>query len=317
MSAKSEQLEQELEEERAEDEVCASCGITAVDDVTLKDCNDGCDLVKYCSNKCQVNHREQHDEECKIRKAELHDKELFTQPDISHLGECPICFLPMSIYPKNSTMMSCCCKLICRGCNIANKIREIEAELEHRCAFCREPAPNSEEEVNKRVMKRIKKKDPAAMVQMGKKHAGKEDYRNALEYYTKAAELGDAEAHACLGMLYFKGEGVERDMTNAVYHYEQAAIGGNPAARVLLALYESNNGRFERAAKHYIINANLGCNLSLKEIKDLFVKGIVSKEEYAAALRAHQAAVDATKSAEREKAEAFHEFRKQHLDGAK
>jgi DNA-binding GntR family transcriptional regulator len=36
-----------------------------------------------------------------------------------------------------------------------------------------------------------------------------------------------------------------------------------------------------------------------------FVDGIVSKEDYAAALRGHQAAVDATKSKQRDAAEEF------------
>jgi hypothetical protein len=36
------------------------------------------------------------------------------------------------------------------------------------------------------------------------------------------------------------------------------------------------------------------------------VKGVVSKEEYAAALRGYQDAVNETKSAEREKGEAFY-----------
>ncbi len=45
------------------------------------------------------------------------------------------------------------------------------------------------------------------------------------------------------------------------------------------------------------------CSFELNMIKDLFVKGIVSKEDYDAALRGHQAAVDATKSPEREEAE--------------
>jgi hypothetical protein len=63
-----------------------------------------------------------------------------------------------------------------------------------------------------------------------------------------------------------------------------------------------DNGRLERAAKHFMIAANLGCDMSLKAIKDFFVKGVVSKENYAATLRGHQAAVDATKSVEREEA---------------
>ena len=41
----------------------------------------------------------------------------------------------------------------------------------------------------------------------------------------------------------------------------------------------------------------------------LFVEGIASKEDYAAALRGHQAAVDATKSSQREKGEALFDAR--------
>ena len=108
------------------------------------------------------------------------------------------------------------------------------------------------------------------------------------------------------GGLYYHGRGVEKDKKRALPHLEQAAIGGHPNARVLLANYDMKNGRLERAAIHYTIGANLGGDLSLKAIKHLFVKGIVSKEDYAAALRGYQAAVDATTSAEREKAEAVY-----------
>jgi len=269
-------------------------------------CDGGCDLVKYCSDGCQTNHREQHEEECKKRKAEMHDKQLFTQPDSSHKGECPICCLPLSLDPRKSTLMTCCCKTICKGCNCANQKREMEAGLEPRCAFCREPMPKSEEEADKNKMDRVKKNDPVAMTHMGKKHIAEGDYGKALEYYAKAVELGDAEAHCLLGMLYYEGVGVEKDMKKAVHHLEQAAISGHPDARGLLAIHEKTKGRFKIAAKHLIINANLGCDESLKLIKDLFVQGIVSKDDYAAALRAYQAAVNETKSAEREKAEAVY-----------
>ena len=71
----STELGQKEFKEKAADEVCASCGIAEVDDVKLKLCDGGCDLVKYCTDKCQENHREQHKGECKRRKAELHDKD--------------------------------------------------------------------------------------------------------------------------------------------------------------------------------------------------------------------------------------------------
>jgi tetratricopeptide (TPR) repeat protein len=312
MSANPEELEAgELKGEEASSsgEVCVSCGIAVVDDIKLTDCNAGCDLVKYCGDNCQVNHREQHEKECKKRLTEMHDKQLFTQPDISHHGECPICCLPLPIDPKKSIMMTCCSKLICSGCDHANYKREFEQGLQHRCAFCRNPAPKSEEQALKQIMKRIKKNnDPAAMCRMGTKHYSKGDYGKALQYYAKAAELGDVRARSCLGGLYYSGEGVEKDEEKAVYHWEQAAIDGHPGARVYLAAHEMENGRLERAAKHWIIAANLGCDTSLKAIKVLFVKGVVSKEEYAGALRGQQAFVDATKSAEREKVEASKSF---------
>jgi tetratricopeptide (TPR) repeat protein len=286
---------------------CASCGISQVDDVKLKKCDGGCDLVKYCRNECQENHSEQHEEECKKRRAELRDRDLFTQPDESHLGECPICCLPLPIDPLKSTMAGCCSQLICRGCNYANQVREAEAGLEYRCAYCREPLPNTDEEFEEYRMERIKKNDPAAMCEVGMEHSIEGDYEIALKYLTKAAELGDTAAHYALSIMYYKGQGVDKDKEKEVYHLEEAAIAGHPEARHNLGVYEWKNNRFERARKHLIIAANLGDHDSLKGLKALYADGHASKEDYAAALRAYQAAVDATKSAERGKAEAYFE----------
>ena len=54
--------------------------------------------------------------------------------------------------------------------------------------------------------------------------------------------------------------------------------------------------------QHFIIAANLGLDEALDEVKDGFRCGFVSKEDFEAALRGHQAAVDATKSQQREEA---------------
>jgi TPR repeat protein len=117
--------------------------------------------------------------------------------------------------------------------------------------------------------------------------------------------LGNAEAHYQLSVTYGKGEGVESDEKKELHHLEEAAISGHPEARHNLALIEGRNGRIERAVKHWIIAANLGHDVSIKKLKECYVNREVSKEDFAAALRAHHAAVDATKSPQREKAEAF------------
>ncbi len=66
-----------------------------------------------------------------------------------------------------------------------------------------------------------------------------------------------------------------------------------------------NNGRYERSRKHFIIVANLRCNKSLGALRELYEGGDASKGDYDGALRAYQAAVDATKSSEREEGEEF------------
>ena len=284
------------------DEVCASCGISGGDDVKLKLCT-ACKLVKYCSVDCQKNHRKQHKKACKKRAAELRDNRLFTQPEESHYGECPICCLPLSFDIDKWTLNSCCCKMICFGCAYANMKCEWEQGLEQRCPYCREPLPTTDEEVNQNYMKRVKANDPVAIFNMGNNCYREGDYEEAFQYYTKAATLGGIDAHYDLSIMYQLGQGVEKDEKKELYHLEEASIGGHPSARFNLGANEWNSGRFERAVKHYIIAAKLGHDVALDRVKEGFQVGLVSKEEYAAALRGHQTAVDATKSQQRDEAE--------------
>eukprot|EP00984_Skeletonema_dohrnii_P023044 scaffold12161_cov81-Skeletonema_dohrnii-CCMP3373.AAC.5 len=280
---------------------CASCGI-AVDDIKLTTCDADCKLVRYCSVACQRDHNPQHKEECKKFSDEL----LFAQPESTHIGDCPICFLPFAIYDGSGSirkLMTCCSKAICNGCCYANGLRERNASLD-TCPFCRHPVPTTKAEVVANTMKRVQVNDPVAMRQMGIRLNGKGDYGSAFEYLTKAARVGDASAHFHLSLMYWEGEGVEKDEEKEVYHLEQAAIAGHPQARFNLGSIEWNNGSKERAVKHYIIAANLGYDKSVEFLKKGHSRGLVSKEDFASALRAHQAAVDAMKSPGRDAAAA-------------
>ena len=288
----------------ADDSCCASCGVAEIDDIKLKECSD-CDLVRYCSDACQKEHNSQHEEACKRRAAELRDELLFKQPESTHLGDCPICCLPLSLDRQKSATTSCCCKIICEGCNYANQMREEEKKLQHSCPFCRKPVSSTEKQCDEQILKRIAANDPVAMLRKGIEQHRKGDYVSAFEYYTKAAELGDAEAQCNLAILYQYGTGVEKDEGKQINYLEEASIGGHPIARYRLGLTEGNNGSAERALTHFFIAAKLGENDSIKVLMDAFRNGLVSKDDLASALRAHQAAVDATKSPQREAAEEY------------
>jgi len=283
---------------------CAACSITEVDGIKLKKCNDY-DLVRYCSVTCEQVHRPQHEVMCKKRAAELRDIILFRQPESSDLGDCPICLLPLSLDPSKTNLMTCCSKLICDGCAYAATIHHYEGSLQEKCPFCRHTTHIGIARGNKNIMKRIEANDPVAMSVIGLDRYEEGDYNAAVDYCTKASELGDAAAHYVLSCLYDEGKGVEKDVKKKEYHREEAAISGHPKARHNLGCIEFENCRPERAVKHWIIAAKLGFDLSLNALKECYRKGLVSKEDFAASLRGHQTAVDATKSPQRDQAEAF------------
>jgi tetratricopeptide (TPR) repeat protein len=287
----------------ADDNVCANCGIAAVDDIKLEECTD-CDLVRYCSKQCRGDHRQHHEEECKIRSAELH--ELFTQPEGTHLGECPLCFLPLPLANEKSTFNTCCSEIICNGCFYTNIMcNSHDKGKAGACVFCREPLVNGDEEQRKRMMERAEVNDPAATREIGRELCRDGDYDGAFEYLTKAAEFGDVDAHYLLGNMYLNGEGVDEDDEKLVYHYEKAAIGGHFMARHILGRIEEGNGNTDRAVKHLIIAAKLGYEISMKQLWDDFKDGNITKEDLDTTLRTHQAAIDETKSEQRDAADAF------------
>eukprot|EP00984_Skeletonema_dohrnii_P011057 scaffold4390_cov71-Skeletonema_dohrnii-CCMP3373.AAC.11 len=252
-----------------------SCGTADVDNIKLKE-----DNVLDGSAACQKDHTSQQERDCESRAAEIRDDTLFRQPESSHLGECPICLLPLSLDTK-AIMQSCCSKLICIGCCCASIRYEVVVKAKmikkRSCPFCRQPEPKSAAEIELYKMKRRKANDPAAIQEAGKRCYHDGDYERAFEYFSKAIDIeagdadAEAEAHYCLSFMYRDGKGIGRDTQKRLYHLEEAAIGGHPKARHDLGVHEVYQGRIERAARHFIIAANLGHDASLKALRELRV----------------------------------------------
>ena len=285
---------------------CASCGKDEESSGDLKACT-ACKMVKYCNRDCQIAHRPQHKKACRKRAAELHEELLFRE---NSRQECPICMLPLPLYDNHTgiNFYSCCGKNICIGC-----IDVMVSGAKDLCAFCRTPYSSSDEEEVKRLHKLMEKGNAYAILRLaGLYERGMmgmpQDWAKANELYLKAGEHGCAVAYYNLGNSYTHGRGVVFDMKKAKHYYELAAMNGHVNARNNLGAFEGQTGNYQRAMKHFLIAARAGSKISLDTVKQGYIHGRVTKEEYANTLREYQKSQDEMKSEARDRAAATREI---------
>ena len=230
------------------------------------------------------------------------DEDLFKQPP-PPMGDCPICFLRMPSLYTGYKHNACCGKVLCNGCICANaKLTDDE-----KCAFCRTPAPESDEELIIRLMKRIEVNDAQAIYNLGcgydqGTYGCPKNHDKALELWHRAGELGYMKAYNNIGNSYYNGRRVEKDEKKAIYYWELAAMGGHVTARYNLGVEEYRAGNMDRALKHWTIAAEGGHKKSLISVKQLYALGHATKDDYGTALRAHQSYLDEIRSVQRDEA---------------
>ena len=292
--------------------ICANCGKGEEASGDLKSCA-SCKMVKYCSRDCQIAHRPQHKRECKRRAAELHDEKLFK--DHPPTKDCPICMVPLPIDGENKEIFKTCCgKTLCTGCQIVmtreakKKGKKFEENL---CAFCRKPEYKTTDDLMKRLKGHIDKGNTDAICFLGCMYIRglyglPQDYRKANELFLQAGEMGCASAYYNLGRSHEKGLGVEIDIKKAKYYFESAAMMGDVQARCLLGAHEIDEEAsiqsIHRSQKHFMVAARAGHTIALDVVKRGFIRGHVTKDEYAQTLRAYKKRYDEMKSDARDRA---------------
>jgi hypothetical protein len=89
--------------------------------------------------------------------------------------------------------------------------------------------------------------DPAAQFSLGARYATgeevKQDYTEAVKWFTLAAEQGHILAQATLGAYYWAGRGVPQDLTKAYYWSVLAQAGGDQASKYRVAVLASRMSR--------------------------------------------------------------------------
>jgi len=282
---------------------CTACGVSDDGGGSLKACT-GCNLVKYCNRACQVAHRPAHKKACKERVAELFDEKLFKQPPPNE--DCPICYLRIPIDGDlNRRYQSCCGKMLCGGCVCAHAVTAADTE-KFKCVFCRTEASSSDEVLIERMKKRVEANDAVAMSSLGGFYQRgtmglRQDNAKALELYHKSAKLGHNIAHFNLSVCYQTGSIVEKDTRKATYHTQLAAMAGDVQARNNLGCDEYNAGNMDRAYKHWIISANAGHDLAMKEIHKGYKSGFVTKDDHEKTVCAYGNSIDEMKSDDRDR----------------
>lgn len=118
---------------------------------------------------------------------------------------------------------------------------------------------------------------------------GVTDDQEALKWLRKAAELGNPDAQATLGMRYEIGEGVEQDYAQAAYWFRRAAehvpdLGGAGQARNNLGnLYEQGYGVPKDYVQAYMWFSLAGNDGSVASIQQEMTTGQISRARQLAA----------------------------------
>ena len=214
---------------------------------------------------------------------------------------CTICYLYIE-FPlnKHSKTNACCMKRVCNGCILAAERRGVYGS----CPFCRTPFANDDASALAMVQKRVDKGDAEAITNLGHKYyygqlGLAKNAPRAIELYTEAAGLGSLDAQNQLGIVYYIGDGVDEDKSRGIRHLQQAAMRGDAPSRRLLGIVEFKKGNCRLALQHLMISAKMGEEHSLNEIKNMFMEGHATKEQYTEALLGYRDAAEEMKSPQR------------------
>ncbi|EJK57315.1 hypothetical protein THAOC_22657 [Thalassiosira oceanica] len=275
-------------------EACANCGKHGSDVVKLRNCN-ACRLVKYCGVDCQRAHRKRHKRACKQRAAELEDEQLYSRGhERPEEDFCSICTLPIRLpVDDHSGFSTCCMQQICTGCIFAAFAKRGMAV----CLFCRAPRSGGDADVElARIRARVDKNDPTAICLLGQKY-----YHGNLGLQ-KDVRRAAGQPLFELELAYQRGEGVEQNEKKAVRFYTKAAKQGHVLSRNNLGCIEGVRGNQNRAVRHWLISAKMGDTFAVEKIKNMFMIGFATKEQYAEALTGYQVAVEEMRSHDRDEA---------------
>lgn len=117
-------------------------------------------------------------------------------------------------------------------------------------------------------------------------------YKESIEWYVKAANLGHSGAQYMLGYLYSYGEGIKHDYIKAIRWYKKAANQGNKYAQFNLGkIYEDGRGvkrNYLEAAKWYSKGVEQGDDHAQNNLGNFYRNGLGVKTDKKKAVSLYQ-----------------------------
>lgn len=121
------------------------------------------------------------------------------------------------------------------------------------------------------------------------------DYAEALKWFNKAADLGNANAMYNIGLLYHEGNGVVKNPAEAEKWYKKAADRGNVSAMKYFGWYYYGYGGSRNPAealKWFKKAANHGDAVAMNTIGLMYVNGYGVARDYVEAIKWFKKAAD-------------------------
>jgi len=155
-------------------------------------------------------------------------------------------------------------------------------ELKNRCHQCRKPAPETDEEMVKRLREWVEKGKAWAQTMMAESYRDgddglKQSYVMAAMLFEKAVAQGDPGAMCELAYLYQQGQGVVQSLKKAAELFTMAAEQGHVIAMFSLAtLYDEGEGVDQsdgKAFQYYTMAAEQGLADAMINLAIMYING--------------------------------------------
>ncbi len=138
--------------------------------------------------------------------------------------------------------------------------------------------------------------DAEAQGMLGFEYETKQDLKEAVKWYRKAAEQGDSSTQVDLGLMYYEGRGVKQDFKEAAKWFRKAAKQGEAFSQSVLGeMYSDAQGveqDFKEAVKWYQKAADQGDASSQSALGRMYSKGQGVEQDFREAFKWHQKAAE-------------------------